>query len=128
MEKIYEYLGPEHFTLALAEEFAKALEANGFNQEVEAGSAVGPHVHQYVAPGDQRRVISLVTDHTRGEPGEMGLTLETEQLDEVITKVVAEGVLGLLAAASGRLLESVNDAAARAQIVDRLSEVLAGLK
>ena len=70
----------------------------------------------------------MVTDHTRGGPGDMGLTLETEQLDEAITKVVAEGVLGLLAAASRRLLESVNDAAARAQIVDRLSEVLAGLK
>jgi hypothetical protein len=127
MQKIYEYLGPEHFTLMLADQFAAALRKNGFEQQVEAGSAVGPHVHEYVAT-DGGKVISLMTDHTRGEPGEMELTLETETVDDEVSKVVAEGVLGLLAEASKRLLESVEDAATRSQIVDRLNEVLAGLK
>ena len=128
MQTIYEYLGPEHFTLMLADRFASALEKNGFERRVEAGSAVGPHVHEYVSTTDGGKVISLLTDHTRGEPGEMELTLETETLDEEVVKVVAEGVLGLLADASRRLLESVEDATTRAQIVDRLTEVLAGLK
>ena len=128
MEKIYEYLGPEHFTQLLAGHFAKALEAQGFECEVSAGSAVGPHVNQYLSESDGGRVISLSTDHTRGEPGELELTLETEVLDEEVGKVIAQGVFALLAEASGRLIESVDDAATRAQIVDRLTEVLAGLK
>lgn len=128
MQRIYEYLGPEHFALMLAGHFRTVLEANGFTLEVEAGSAVGPHVHQYVSRQDGRRVISLLTDHTGGGPAEMEVTLETEALDDVVTKVVAEGVVGLLAEASKGLLESVDDAAARAQIIDRLTEVLAGLK
>jgi len=128
MERIYEYLGPEHFTLMLAEEFAGALRANGFERQVEAGSAYGPHVHEYVSTSGDGKLISLSTDHTRGEPGEMELTLETESLDDDVAKVVAEGVLGLLAAASKGLLESIGDAAIRAQIVDRLTEALAGLK
>lgn len=128
MQRIYQYLGPEHFTLMLAGHFATALEANGFTQEVEAGSAVGPHVRAYVSRQDGRRVISLSTDHTGGGPEEMEVTLETEVLDDVVTKVVAEGVFGLLAEASKRLLESVDDTATRGQIIDRLSEVLADLK
>lgn len=128
MQRIYEYLGPEHFTSMLARHFAKALEANGFVQEVEAGSAVGPHVREYVSRQEGRHVISLSTDHTGGGPEEMAVTLETEALDEVVTNVVAEGVLSLLAESSKGLLESIHDAAARAQIIDRLTEVLAGLK
>jgi len=126
MQTIYEYLGPEHFTLMLAEKFAEALRKNGFEQRVEAGGALGPHVHEYASNSD--KVISLSTDHTRGEPGEMELTLETEELDDEVAKVVAEGVLGLLAEASGRLLESVADAETRAKIVDQLTDILAGLK
>jgi len=128
MQRIYQYLGPEHFTVMLAGHFATALQQNGFEQAVEAGSAVGPHVYEYVSHQDGGPVISLSTDHTQGGPGEMAVTLETEVVDEVVAKVVAEGVLGLLAEASSRLLESVDDAATRAQIVDRLTEVLAGLK
>ncbi|MGD8328055.1 MAG: hypothetical protein PVJ49_01385 [Acidobacteriota bacterium] len=126
MQTIYEYLGPEHFTLMLADKFAEALRKNGFEQRVEAGGALGPHVYEYASNAD--KVISLSTDHTRGAPGEMELTLETEELDAEVAKVVAEGVLGLLAEASGRLLESVADAETRAQIVDQLTDILAGLK
>lgn len=128
MQRIYEYLGPEHFTLMLAAHFAKALQNNGFVSEVQAGSAVGPHVNEFVSKSDGGRVVSLLTDHTRGLPGEMEVTVETEVLDGVVGKVVAEGVFGLLAESSRRLIESVGDAATRAQIVDRLTEVLAGLK
>ena len=86
MQRIYEYLGPEHFTLMLAGHFAKALEANGFVQEVEAGSAVGPHVYEYVSRQEGRRVISLSTDHTGGGPEEMEVTLETEVVDSQVSK------------------------------------------
>jgi hypothetical protein len=62
-----------------------------------------------------------LTDHTHGEPDEMEVTLETAELDDTVAKVVAERALGLLARASRRLIESVEDAATRAQIVDRLT-------
>ncbi len=65
---------------------------------------------------------------TGGGTGKPEVTSETETAGDVVTKVGTEGVLGLLAESSKRLLESVDDAATRAQIVDRLTEVLAGLK
>ena len=129
MEKIYSFLGAEFSARLLAGHFETALEANGYSVRVDAGSALGPHVIKYGKDNNgEDRIISLSLDHTRGEPGDVEVVLETEEYDQDVAAVVAEGLFGLLADASRRLLESVEDAAARAQIIDRLTEVLAGLK
>ena len=129
MERIYSYLGLEHNARQLAQHFEKALEANGYSVIVDAGSAVGPHVMEFGKDvGDERRIISMSLDHTRGEPGDLEVVVETEEFDEDVAAVVAEGLFGLLAEASRRLLESVDDAATKAGIIDRLTQVLAGLK
>ena len=129
MEKIYSYLGSEHDARHLAEHFERGLEGKGYSVRVDAGSAVGPHIMEFGKEvGESQRIISMLLDHTQGDPGEAAVVLETEEYDQDVAAVVAEGLFGLLAEASRGLLESVDDAATRAQIVDRLSEVLAGLK
>jgi hypothetical protein len=129
MEKIYSYLGDEHFARHLATHFETALEGNGYSMRVDAGSAVGPHIMEYAkGEADEARIISLSIDQTSGDPGEAAVILETEEFDQDVAAVVAEGLFGLLADASKRLLESVDDAATKAQIVDRLTEYIAGLK
>jgi len=129
MEKLYSYLASEHDARHLAEHFEAALEASGYSLRVDAGSAVGPHVMEFGRDDDAaKRIISMSLDHTSGDPGEAEVTLETEEYDQDVAAVVAEGLFGLLAEASRGLLESVDDAATKAKIIDRLSEVLAGLK
>ena len=129
MEKIYSYLGSEHDARHLAEHFERALEGTGYSVRVDAGSAVGPHIMEFGKEvGESRRIISMSLDHTQGDPGEAAVILETEEYDQDVAAVVAEGLFGLLAEASRGLLESVDDAATKARIIDRLTEVLAGLK
>jgi len=129
MEKIYSYLGSEHDARHLAEHFETALEARGYSVRVAAGSAVGPHIMEFGRDdADGGRIISMLLDHTRGEPGDAEVVLETEEYGQDVAEVVAEGLFGLLAEASRGLLESVDDAATKARIIDRLTEVLAGLK
>ena len=129
MEKIYSYLGDEHFARHLATFFETALETHGYTVRVDAGSALGPHVIEYgKGKADEGRIISLSIDHTSGDPGDAEVILETEEFDQDVAAVVAEGLFGLLARASKRLLESVDDAATKSQVVDRLTEYIAGLK
>ena len=73
-------------------------------------------------------MISSKLDHTAGGPGDAEVSLETEASGAEVAQVVADGVFGLLADHSKGLLESIDDAAIRAGIVDRLTGVLAGLK
>ena len=130
MEKIYVYFGTEKAAQMLCEALAKALRGNGYHQEVETGSMVGPSVYEFVSnpDGEASRVISLKLDHRAGDPGEAEVSLETESSGPEVAQVVADGVFGLLAHHSRGLLESIDDAETRASIVDRLSEVLSDLK
>ena len=101
MERIYSYLGPEHSVNLLARHFESALESQGYSCRVDAGSAVGPHVMEFAKGGaEEGRIISMSLDHTRGEPGDLEVVLETEEYDQDVATVVAEGLFGLLAETS----------------------------
>lgn len=125
MQKIYSYFGKTDTVELMREAFQNALERREYDCEVDVVGPMAPHVYAFRKDGN---LISIVVDETVGEKWESSLTVETEQADEDVSKVVAEAVRTLLADLSTLLIESVTDATTRARIVDDLSGVLATLK
>jgi len=122
MERVYSFLGTEHFVDMVRDAFARSLERRGYHLEVSGAGPGSPHVYEYRS-GDQ--IIAVKVDETAGEKWEAEIVVEGHAPGEEFEAIVVEAVAGLLDEVSRRLLESIIDESCRTAVAQQLSRVLA---
>ena len=124
MERVYSFLGTEHFVDMVRDTFARNLARRGYHLEVSGAGPGSPHVYEYRS-GD--RIIAVKVDDTAGEKWEAEIVVEGLAPADEFEAIVVDAVAGLLDEVSRLLLESIVDESCRTAVAQQLSRAIADL-